>query len=1094
MIRFIYGDHGYGKTARILKMIDEDTKNGKHTFLIVPDQEALQAERLTLSTLSPSSQLELEVLGFSRLYNRVCREYGNLCYTYITKPIRYLLMWKTLRELSGNLEILGSVTKKDIALEDMLLSTINELKINGIDAEMLEDTAEKLKTHDPELSSKTSDLAAVYTCFSSYVNEKFSDSADDLSRLYNVLSEHDFFKGSNVYIDSFTSFTPIQHKIIERIFKSADNVTVSIPAKKSNLDGMDAKSIKLSENKLLSSARSACEPTIESLEAPAIEKSEALKYLSDNIWRLNSRSDDEKSYNDGSVILEECDNPYSEAQAVCAHIRSLLESGARCRDIVIIARDAENYRGIIDQALEKSNIPFYFSKSFELYSTAAVKFIISALRIKLYNFRKSDVISHVKSGLCSIDISDSYLFEEYVNTWNINGANEYADVWTMNPDGFAPAPEPNTRAKNILDAANRVREAIIPSLEKFFILLDAQEDVGGMCKALYSYISETHLEEKLLDLAKKSALRGDLKGAQENSRIYSIIVNSLADIGSALSGEKATAEELISILRSVFDKTEINTIPTSVDEVTVGSANTLRTSNPKYAFILGLCEGKFPASVKNDGVFSNSDRTILEENGIIFASNNETRASDELMYVKRSISTPTKKLYAFTHVSEINGSKCFRSLAFSRIEVLLKLKAHQYSETDFSYLIPAPKNAAMGLRSINDKSKNLALRQALAPYIDGIEERSAQSIKVEACSLSSNRMPANLSASSFEVYAKCPFNYFCKYTLKLREKKTSSFDADNTGLFIHAVLEKVIKALVPASKNDIPVSDEEIIALTDKTVKEYLNDVCPPQLFISKRLRHLYSKLQKLSLLLARSIITEFADSDFYPAAFELRVNNVNGVIKPLKFTLTSGNEIHFNGIIDRVDLYKKGSSVYVRVVDYKTGTKEFDLDELSYGLNTQMLLYLYAICKNGSSFVESVTDGKEVTDILPSGVIYLSSNISATNRSNYESIEISEADAEKKLSRSGILLGERDILEAMNNSMNSKYLLGTKISASDELKGSSLVSSEKFEEIFKELEGVIIKISDQLENGVISAHPLKTQNSPCEYCTSKPICRNIQK
>ena len=158
------------------------------------------------------------------------------------------------------------------------------------------------------------------------------------------------------------------------------------------------------------------------------------------------------------------------------------------------------------------------------------------------------------------------------------------------------------------------------------------------------------------------------------------------------------------------------------------------------------------------------------------------------------------------------------------------------------------------------------------------------------------------------------------------------------------------------------------------------------------------------------------------------------------------------------------------------------------------MLLYLYAICKNGSSFVESVTDGKEVTDILPSGVIYLSSNISATNRSNYESIEISEADAEKKLSRSGILLGERDILEAMNNSMNSKYLLGTKISASDELKGSSLVSSEKFEEIFKELEGVIIKISDQLENGVISAHPLKTQNSPCEYCTSKPICRNIQK
>lgn len=1094
MIRFIYGEHGYGKTDRILNLINEDTKSGKHVFLIVPDQEALQAERLTLSALPASNQLDLEVLGFSRLYNRVCREYGNLCYSYITKPIRYLLMWKTLRELSGNLEILDNATTKEIALEDMMLSSINELKINGISAGMLEETSEKLKTSNPDLSSKASDIAAVYTCFNSYVNEKFSDSADDLSRLYDVLSNHDFFRGTNVYIDSFTSFTPVQHKIIERIFESADNVTISIPTKKENLGSMDSKSIKLSEGKLLSSARTVCEPNIELLNAPIVQKSEALKYLSENIWCLDSKTNENKNYNDGSVVLEECDTPYSEAQAVCAHIRTLLQNGARCKDIVIIARDAENYRGIIDQALKKSDIPFYFSDSYDLYSTAAVKFIISALRIKLYNFRKSDIISHVKSGLCNIDLADSYLFEEYVNTWNINGANDYNEIWTMNPDGFAPPPESHTRAKKILDAANRVREAIIPPLEKLFILLDAQEDIGGMCKALYSYIIDSKLEEKLINTSKKYALRGDTKGAQENSRIYSIIINSLADIGSALSGEKATVEELISIIKSVFDKTEINTIPTSIDEVTVGSANMLRTSNPKYAFVLGLCEGKFPATVKNDGVFSNSDKTVLEENGIIFASNSETRASDELMYIKRSFSAPTERLYAFTHVSEINGSKCFKSLAFSRIEALLKIKAHKYSETDFSYLIPSPKNAAMGLRSINNKSQSKALRKALVPYIDGIETRSAQSIKTEACSLSSNRAPDKLSASSFEVYAKCPFNYFCKYTLGLREKKTSNFGADNAGLFIHAILEKVIKELVPSSKNDKPITDKEIIALTDKTVKEYLDTVCPPQLIISKRLRHLYAKLQRLSILLARSIIAEFSDSNFYPAAFELRVNTKNGNVEPLKFILDSGTEIQFNGVIDRVDLYKKNSSVYVRVVDYKTGTKEFNLDELSYGLNTQMLLYLYAICKNGRPFISTVENSDDITEIIPSGVVYLSSNISALNRSNYESVEVIETDAEKKLSRSGILLEDREILLAMNNSMNSKYLLGAKISSTNDLKGSSLVSSDKFQEIFKDLENVIIKISNQLESGVINAHPLKTKNSPCEYCASKPICRNVQK
>ena len=217
MINFIYGNHGCGKTNRILNMIKNDTRKGIQTFLIVPDQEALQAERLTLSALESSSQLHLEVVSFSRLYNRVCREYGNICYSYITKPIRYLLMWKTLRELRGSLEIIGTSAKKDIALEDILISTVNELKINGISAEMLENSAEHLKESAPELSAKTADLAAIYSCFDSYVNEKFSDSADDLSRLYNVLSAHSFFKGSNVYIDSFTSFTPIQHKIIDSI-------------------------------------------------------------------------------------------------------------------------------------------------------------------------------------------------------------------------------------------------------------------------------------------------------------------------------------------------------------------------------------------------------------------------------------------------------------------------------------------------------------------------------------------------------------------------------------------------------------------------------------------------------------------------------------------------------------------------------------------------------------------------------------------------------------------------------------------------------------------------------------------------------------
>lgn len=1091
MIRFIYGDHGKEKTNRILDMIKNDTQNGVRTFLIVPDQEALQAERLTLSALPSSSQLNLEVLGFSRLYNRVCREYGDITYSYATKPIRYLLAWKTLRELKGTLEILSATGNKDVALEDIVLSTISELKANGITDADLESAAEKLKDISPMLSSKASDLAAIYAHFNLSLSEKYSDSADDLSRLYDVLCKNDFFKNSNVYFDSFTSFTSVQHKIIERIFKSANNVTITVPSKKDELLRIDSKSILNSVTKLLSDAREISEPIEEEISKNDEFKSKVLRHISKNIWNLGAPIS-EINEDDDSVILEICDTPYSEAEAVAAHIRALLSEGARCRDIVVIARDAENYRGIIDQALKKSNIPFYFSNASSLYSTAAVKFIVSALKIKLYNFRKNDVISHIKTNLCNVDRRDAYLFEEYVNTWNINGASAYDEEWTMNPDGFSS--RISERAKEILAAANRVRASLFPPLQKLFVRLDASETVDGICRALYDYLVENQLESKLHELALRAKERNDLKEVQETSRLYATIINVLAEIGTALNGEKATTEEFISIIKSVCDKTELNTIPTSIDEVTIGSANILRLSEPKYVFVLGLCEGKFPASVKDNGIFSNADKTILSNVNVSFDSNAESRASDELMYVKKCFSAPTRRLYAFTHSSEINGSKCFKSLAFSRLELLTGKKGHVYLESDFDYLVSAPKNASMNLRSIRDPEKKNALSKALAPHIKDIDKFSLEPIKTKECNVSANPINGTLSASSFETYVKCPFNHFCRYTLGLREKKTASFGMDNVGTFIHAVLENVIKTLVPTSAEELPVSDEDISKLIDETVEGYLKTVLPSQLLVSKRLSHLYLRLKKLSILLAKNIIKEFASSDFYPAAFELRINKYDAPVAPLTFTLNSGTQIRFNGIVDRVDLYKKDSVVYVRVVDYKTGTKEFKLDELKYGLNTQMLLYLYAICKNGKKFIQTVTNEDEITDIIPFGVTYLSSNISALKLTEYTSDEEITAVAEEKLSRSGIALNDLDLLTAANHELDPAFLLGVKLSQTGTPTGKALVSSDKFKEIFEELDSVITKIANNLEDGVITAKPIKSASSPCEYCTSKPICRNVQK
>lgn len=263
---------------------------------------------------------------------------------------------------------------------------------------------------------------------------------------------------------------------------------------------------------------------------------------------------------------------------------------------------------------------------------------------------------------------------------------------------------------------------------------------------------------------------------------------------------------------------------------------------------------------------------------------------------------------------------------------------------------------------------------------------------------------------------------------------------------------------------------------------------------LSKRLSHLYSRLKKLSLLITKSIITEFADSDFYPAFFELSINEKENNPAPLEFTLADGCTVTIGGIIDRVDLYKKDSKVYVRIVDYKTGSKNFSLDDLKYGINTQMLLYLYTVCKNSSiNFISSLSDDKSTTTI-PAGIVYLSSNVKPITTSNYQENDITTSQVQDSFERSGLLLSDEEILLAMSHSFDSKLLLGTKKLVDGRISGKALTSAEHFNEIYDQLNDVIIKISTNLHNGVIDAKPVKSKNSPCEYCKSKPICRNVQK
>ena len=365
MINFIYGRSATQKSRLLTDMIAQSTAKGTRTFLIVPEQFAVSSERANLSLLPTSAQLHLEILNFSRLYNAVCRKYGGLEYNYITKPLRHVMMWQNLRELSPLLEVYGKYAGTDASLCDMMLAAVGELKSGCITPAQLENAAKKLPA-DSALAKKLRDVSLIASAFDNSVSHAFSDSADDISKLDTMLTEHRFFEGADVYVDAFTSFTAAEYRVIDKIFAQAANVSITLRLEHPAEDTVYTASILESEKKLKNSA----ERYGEYREIVLDDKNgqnENIRILSDNIFTQTEPL--RKAEDENGVYAYSCADPYAEAQAAASITLSLLRDGYRCRDIVVVMRNADSYRGIIEPAFERCGIPFYFSEKTDLSTT-----------------------------------------------------------------------------------------------------------------------------------------------------------------------------------------------------------------------------------------------------------------------------------------------------------------------------------------------------------------------------------------------------------------------------------------------------------------------------------------------------------------------------------------------------------------------------------------------------------------------------------------------------------------------------------------------------------------------------------------------------
>ena len=216
----------------------------------------------------------------------------------------------------------------------------------------------------------------------------------------------------------------------------------------------------------------------------------------------------------------------------------------------------------------------------------------------------------------------------------------------------------------------------------------------------------------------------------------------------------------------------------------------------------------------------------------------------------------------------------------------------------------------------------------------------------------------------------------------------------------------------------------------------------------------------------------------FEPAEFEVGFG-IGKALPPIVFALDGGKRIILNGKIDRVDILESDGKGYVKIIDYKSGNRSFSREQLYYGLQLQLILYMDSYIKTNKA-----ASGK---NLLPGGVFYFHVNDPLVEKNN------GSADIEKLIleqyEMNGLVLNESKVLEAIGEvtppkTAKSKMKIET-------LKSAQAASTEDFEKLCADAEKIACMLGKDILDGKADIHPVKTKDETgCQYCRYSGICR----
>lgn len=1066
MLTIWIGRAGSGKSARVLETMGREREN-RPQLLLVPEHTSHEAELDLCRACGPTASRNAEVLTFQSLATRVLSETGGLAEVTLDNGGKLLTMRRCLQELHSNLKVFGRPSQRAAFLHQ-LTTLADEFYAYQIAPETL---YRHVADMEGAMGDKLRDVALIFAAYDARLRNGETDVRSRVQKLHDSLPQSHYLDGKDLYLDGFSFFNKQEESVLALALRRCHSVTVTLLGDRS---GQLFQNAAAQKERLVRMAREAgveCRLAYLSRQDDSpLGHLERHCFGSDAVWEEET----------GAVTLYQAATAYTEVEYVSARIRQLAAQGYRYRDIAVASRSMDSYGPLLESLFRRDGIPAYISRRSDILEKPVMTLLLSAVDAVTGGFEYEDMFRYLKTGMTGVTAAECDLLENYVIRWDIRGNMWLRDVpWTLNPDGYGLDMTEERTVR--LEEINRIREKVRGPLSALADGLKQRPAARDKARTLYEFAAAAGVPDALREKADELLSAGQVQLAEEYAQLWQIFCDVLDQFVEILGDTELDGEEFARLLRLVLTQYSVGTIPATLDQVKVSEITRNDRHRVRVLFLLGANDHLLPKIEKDGGVLDSDDRQALAQRDIPLSDATFDALDNELQNIYACLAQPTEQLHISWPVTDVTGAELRPSFVVERVRLLFPRLKVQRENGAYRMTLPATALCAAGEN------------EALWRYFEGQPRYAAalaamaRARRMERGRLSPEAVQSlygrsiAMSASRIDRVKSCHFGYFMEYGLRARERKKAGFEAPEVGTFLHYLLENVNRE-VKEQGGYGQVDDEALRHMVKRYVERYAATQIQEYQNKSARFRYLFSRLRETAYTTIISIAKEMRQSDFQPVEFELSFGGRDGHL-PAITVREGGASLSVSGKVDRVDGWLHDGKLYLRVVDYKTGKKSFDLTDIRYGLGIQMLLYLFTLEREGQAYFGY--------PIVPCGVLYQPARSVILRQDRNISDEKLKAALESELRRTGLVLGEPEVLRAMEHSaLETPCYLPISVKKDGTLSGD-IATAAQLGHLGRYVDRLLHQITGEIAHGNIDADPYARgpQDSACTYCAFASAC-----